>query len=249
MIKGSQQLSMAESRQTQSQTTTPGAKLIACENCDLLQQEISFSERNDAHCVRCDALLYRGPRVKLDAMLALVIGSAVLLVISNLFPIAVLSAEGAYRSTTLFGAVLALYDQSRPFVAVLVLLTAILIPALELSALLYMLLPLHFGHIPKDLPITFRFLLAVHPWSMMEVFMLGILVTLVKLSDLATVVPGISVWAFAGLIILFSGISASFSIRDFWQWVEEASQKKFHSESGFGAAIGRKTDRPASGLK
>ncbi|SNS52900.1 paraquat-inducible protein A [Noviherbaspirillum humi] len=198
--------------------------MIACRHCDLLQAEVPLQRDSDAHCVRCGALLYRGAGKRLEWMLALTLGSAVLLVVSNLFPIAELQVQGAYNSTTLAGTVVALADQGRPLVAVLVLLTTILIPALELVALLYMLVPLRLGRVTLDLPLAFRLLLMLHPWSMMEVFLLAILVTLVKLADIATIVPGISLWSFAALIVLFTGISATFSVRDFWTWVAERGQ-------------------------
>jgi len=196
--------------------------MIACRHCDLLQQEIALPAHSDARCIRCRAMLYRGRRTTPDVMLALALGSAALLIVSNLFPIAAIAAEGFHSSTTLYGTVLALYGQGKPLVAALVLTTAILIPALELALLLYLLLPLRAGLAPPGLPVAFRFLRAAHPWSMMEVFLLGILVTLVKLAGLATVVPGVALWAFVGLIGLFTAISASFSVRDFWSWAEAA---------------------------
>jgi len=196
--------------------------MIACDQCDLVQQEVEISRHTDAHCIRCNAVLYRGSRTRLDVMIALTIASGLMYVVSNLFPIAALAAQGIYNSTTLIGTVLALYDQGRPLIAALVLMTTILVPGLELAVLLYMLIPLRLGRIPAGLPAAFRFLLAAHPWSMMEVYMLGILVTLIKLADLASIVPGISLWAFVGLIVLFSALSAAFSVRDFWRWVENA---------------------------
>jgi paraquat-inducible protein A len=166
--------------------------------------------------------LYRGPRTSLDIMLALTLAAGALLIFSNIFPIALLAAQGFGSSTTLFGTVVALYEQGRPLVAALVLATTIVIPGLELTALLYLLLPLYAGMVPPGLALAFRFLLAAHPWSMMEVFMLGVLVTLIKLADLASVVPGISLWAFIGLIATFTALSAEFSVRDFWRWVAQA---------------------------
>lgn len=195
------------------------AVLVACRHCDLLQWEVALPQHGSAHCMRCHSLLYRGPRSSLNFMLAMSGASAILLMVSNLYPIASLAAQGINTSTTLYGTAVALYDQGKPFVAALVWVTTILIPALELAALLYMLLPLRFGVVPRGFPVVFRALLALHPWSMMEVFMLGVLITLVKLADLATVVPGISLWAFVGLIGLFASISASFSVRDLWGWV------------------------------
>src|SRR6185312_9512263 len=98
----------------------------------------------------------------------------------------------------------------------LILATIILIPAFDICAMLYLLLPLRYGRLLPGMPMIFRMRLAACSWSMMEVFMLGVLVTLIKLSDVAKIVPGISLWAFAGLVILFSAINASFSVRDFW---------------------------------
>lgn len=198
---------------------------IACEQCDLLQREIPLARRSDAHCPRCDALLYRGSHAKLNTMIALALGCAILFLLTNLFPIAFLSAQGIDVSTTLFGATLVLVEQGRPAVAMMVFMTTILVPAMELSALLYMLLPLRFGRPPAGVSAAFRIMLAAQPWGMLEVLLLGLLVTLVKLDELASVVPGMAFWAFCGFIILFSWLTASFSSRDFWQWVEEAQNQ------------------------
>lgn len=159
-------------------------------------------------------------------MIALTLGCAIMFLVTNLFPIATLSTQGIAVSTTLFGSVQMLAEQGRPVVAVLMFVTTILVPALELSALLYMLLPLRFGRVPSGLSTAFRMLLAAHPWSMLEVFLLGLLVTLVKLSELATIVPGIAFWSFCGVIVLFSWLSASFSTRDLWRWAEEVEHAR-----------------------
>ena len=155
-------------------------------------------------------------------LIALASSGALLLLLSNLFPIASLAAQGIDRSTTLAGTALALDLQGRPLVALLVVVTTILVPSLQLALLLYTLVPLRLGRMPPGAARAFRLLVRLAPWSMMEVFLLGTLVTLVKLRDVATVVPGASLWAFAGLIVLFAGISTHFNARDFWGWVTAA---------------------------
>lgn len=212
---------MMQEHTTKTGDTASRRHWIACEQCDLLQREVDLSGRSDAHCLRCNAVLYRGSRARLDTMAALALGCAIMFVVTNLFPIAALSTQGITVSTTLFGSAQMLAEQGRPIVAVLMFVTTVLVPALELSALLYMLLPLRFGRVPPGLSAAFRMLLAAHPWGMLEVFLLGLLVTLVKLSELATIVPGIAFWSFCGVIVLFSWLSASFSTRDLWRWVEE----------------------------
>ena len=196
--------------------------LIACLYCDCLQREVILQRHSEARCVRCNVVLYRGGHSRLDTLIALAASGALLLLLSNLFPIASLAVQGIDRSTTLAGTALALDLQGRAPVALLVVGTTILVPALQLVVLLYTLVPLRLGRIPPGAARMFRLLVRLTPWSMMEVFLLGTLVTLVKLRDVATVVPGVSLWAFALLILLFAGISAQFNVRDFWGWVDNA---------------------------
>ena len=204
------------------------ARLIACRECDLLQHEVPLERHADAHCVRCNSVLYRGTRTGLNLMLSLMLACAVLLAVSNLFPIAVLEAQGAHVEATLFNTVLTVYEQGRELVAALVLLTTILLPALEIACMLYLLVPLWLGRPALNTALAFRLVLAIHPWSMMEIFLLGVLVTLVKLTDFATIIPGVSLWSFCALIAFFTMASSAFSTRDFWEWVEmcEAEQLK-----------------------
>lgn len=195
-------------------------RLIACRDCDLLQLEVPLERHADAHCVRCDSVLYRGTRTGINLMLSLMLACALLLVVSNLFPIAVLEAQGAHVEATLFSTVLTVYHQGEELVAALVLLTAILLPALEIACMLYLLIPLWLGRLAPNTALIFRLVLVIHPWIMMEIFLLGVLVTLVKLTDFATIIPGVSLWSFCVLIVFFTMASSAFSTRDFWEWVE-----------------------------
>ena len=90
-------------------------------------------------------------------------------------------------------------------------------PLVQLTLLLYVLLPVHLGRIPWRMAAAFRWLRHVQPWSMMEVFLVGILVAVTKLVDMATVVPGLALWAFALLILVLAGASASLDPEEVWQ--------------------------------
>jgi paraquat-inducible protein A len=196
------------------------SSLIACHECDLLQREIILPPDGIACCRRCGALLYRNTPDSLDRTLAYSLGAAVLFVTANLFPIVGLEAQGNRTSTTLFGTVRTLHDQDMTSVAVLVFVTAILMPALEIGAMLYMLAPLKLGWVPSGLPATFRLVQTVRPWGMVEVFMLGTLVSLAKLAHIASVVPGIALGSFALLMFLLAAAAASFDPRDVWTRME-----------------------------
>jgi paraquat-inducible protein A len=198
------------------------APLIACHECDLLQREASLAPGGTARCARCGAVLYRNKPDGLDRTLAYALGAAVLFVVANAFPIVGLEAQGFRSSTTLLGTVQALHKDDMTSVAALVFVTTILMPAVQIGALLYMLLPLKLGRVPQGLPAVFRLVHAVRPWGMVEVFMLGTLVALTKLAALASVVPGIALWSFGALMFLVAAAAASFDSRALWARVEAA---------------------------
>ena len=198
------------------------ASLIACHECDLLQREAPLPARGIARCARCGAVLYRDKPDGLDRTLAYSLGAAVLFVVANAFPIVGLEAQGQRTSTTLLGTVQTLYDEDMRLVAGLVFVTTFLMPALEIGALIYMLLPLKLGRVPHGLPAVFRLVHAVRPWGMVEVFMLGTLVSLAKLAHLAHVVPGVALWSFGALMFLVAAAASSFDSRALWARVEAA---------------------------
>ena len=92
-------------------------------------------------------------------------------------------------------------------------------PGLQLSGLLYVLLPLKCNRMAPQVAPVFRFVLLLQPWSMMEVFMLGILVSVFKLGKMATIVPGLALWSFALLILVLAGAAASLDPRVVWDRV------------------------------
>lgn len=189
---------------------------IACRECDLLQHEVSLPPRGVALCRRCGAELYRNTSNGLDRTLAFTLCGAMLYCLANFFPLIGLELQGNRNTTTLYGAVCALYEQKLEPVAVLVFGTTILVPGIELIGMLYILLPLRIGIIARGFPLVFRLIQAVHPWGMVEVFMLGVLVSVVKLSHFATVMPGIALWSFAGLMLMFAAVAHTFNPRDVW---------------------------------
>jgi paraquat-inducible protein A len=105
----------------------------------------------------------------------------------------------------------------------LVFLTAVLAPGMQLALLAYVLLPLHLDRTPWNFHLALRLLRRVQPWSMMEVFLIGILVALVKLGDMAEIVPGLAIWSFAVLIVVLAGATVSLDTRAIWQRVPLAS--------------------------
>ena len=193
------------------------APLIACPECDLLQYETPLPRGRFACCHRCGIALYRRTSGSIDRTLALALAAVVLMFIANVWPIASIETKSGERiETTLLGAVDTLYNQERQVVAALVFVTTILAPAIELAAMLYMLVPLRLGIVPQQLSLAFRLAPVAREWGLIDVFMLGVVVSLIKLGNLAVVVLGTALWSFGALILLLTAIGALFNPRELW---------------------------------
>ena len=194
----------------------PAGRLIACHECDLLQREVALSPGGAARCARCGVTLYRRPKHEIDHTLAWSLAAAVLFVVANSFPVVTLDISGQRTSATLWGAVRTLHDQEMSAVAALVLGTAIVAPGAAIAGMLYLLAPLRLGRIAPGFALLLRVVDHASPWGMIEVFMLGIIVSLVKLAHLASVIPGIGLWGFGALMLISIAAAASYDPHDLW---------------------------------
>ena len=193
---------------------------IACDECDLLEEVPHLKEKARARCRRCGALIYQRHVRSIERTLALTIAGILLLGTANAYPFLGFELEGNVIQTTLLGGIDLLYENDKFAIAAVVFVTAILAPVLQLTAGLYVFLPLYLNRRPWDLNVVFRWIQRLQPWAMIEVFMLGILVSMVKLSQMATIVPGIALWAFALLIIVLAAASAVMDPEEVWRRLE-----------------------------
>ena len=190
--------------------------VIACHECDLLQREIALPPGRVARCGRCGAELYRSAHKSVDHTLAFILAAAVLLIVANAYPIVGLQIQGKQNATSLFSAVHDLWNQEMQPIALLVFLTTFMVPAVEIAVMLYLLLSLKLGRVPAGFTVIMRILQGANPWGMVEVFILGVIVALVKLTHYGSVVPGLALWSFGVLTLLLAAAAASFDIRDVW---------------------------------
>ena len=190
------------------------APLIACPECDLLQREPPLSVRGRVHCARCGAFLYRQVPGGMQRAVAYAAAAAIVLVIANISVMVGLEAQGTRTSTTLLGTVLSLRAQDLASVSVLVLTTALVMPALEIGLTFYLLALLRFSRRPRCYPMTLSLLQAARRWSMIEVLVVGALAALARLASLARIEIGPGLWAFGALMALMAMIPNAFDLRE-----------------------------------
>ena len=196
-----------------------GMSLIACHECDALQR-MPDAPGGAVACHRCGARLHRLGPYDISLALALAVTALILFVIANVYPMVVLEVQGNRITTTLLHAVRELWREDVQLVAALVFVTVIVVPATQIAAMLYVLLPLQFGAVPPFVEFPLRLFQVIKPWGMVEVFILGILVSLVKLAHMAHVVTGVALWAFAVLVVVFASLGNAFDPIRLWTRIE-----------------------------
>ena len=228
--------------------------LIACHACDGAHRIVPVPEGGKALCGRCGTLLYRNLPRSLDHSAALYVAALVLFVMANAFPFVALKFGDRVEQTILISGAFALQKAGMPELGLLVVLTSVVFPFLTICGMLYLLLPLRFGYRPKGMAPVWRMVRAITPWSLIGVFMLGLLVSIVKLQDLATVIPGIAFFAFIGLLVISAAAVASFDPAVLWPRMGPRTDK---SPEGSAAEMGYATchtcdllvERPAPGQR
>lgn len=178
--------------------------LIACHECDQVHQLPATIPEAKALCRRCGGLLFRTVRNARARALALNLSAMLLLIMVNSLPFLSLKLSGRLEETLLLSGAWALVEDGQWELGLVVALTSAIFPFLTISAWLYMLVPLNLGYRPPGLGWVFRWTNRLTPWSLIGVFMLGVLVAIVKLADLAEVVPGVGLFAFVILLIVIS---------------------------------------------
>jgi len=207
-----------------NQAVADGA-VVACRECDLIQRLPELADGAAAHCPRCDKELRRRQVDALDRMLALPLAAAVLYVVANTVPMLGLSAVGHRASTTVLGGARQLWNDGRETVALLVLLTTVVAPALQIGFMLIIGLAVRRARIPRWVGTLVRHHPRAATWSMLEVMMLGVLVALVKIADYATVIPGLAMYALAALVVLLAMMQRAFDPQLVWNRIEWAEAR------------------------
>jgi len=195
-------------------------ELTACPDCDLVQQIPMLAPGDSARCNRCGKLLWHNQPDSINRTLALTLAAAVVFLVANLVPLLGLSAAGREASTTIIGGVQVMWREGRPLVAMTVLFTAVIAPALDILFMLTLLLAAMHSPVPRWAGLLLRYSSIIRPWRMVEVMLLGILVALIKIAELARVIPGTALWAVGALMILLAAMTSNFDPKQIWRRVE-----------------------------
>jgi paraquat-inducible protein A len=211
------------------------ASTLACPDCDLLQHVPPLPRGAKACCTRCGHVLATRPPGPRDLPLALSAAAAICFFIANFMPLMDLSAVGRTTTTTIAGGAYQMWIEGEPLVGALIGFCAIVAPGSFIAFMLTLLIAARQTPPPHWVGEMLRWAHHFQMWSMLEVMMLGIMVALIKISEVAAVETGVGMYAVFALMVLIPSILVTFDARELWarvDWVEPRAPRKLPPRVG-----------------
>lgn len=207
----------------------PSSPAVACAECDLVQRLPPLAPGESGRCARCGRMLATRPSAPEDLPLALTCTALVAYIVANLMPMMSLSVVGRFATTTILGGAIEMWMEGQMATAVLVAFCAVLAPGMYLLFMLTLLLAVRRSPVSAWAGEMLRWVGHMQVWSMSEVMMLGVLVALVKIAELATVTPGVGMYAFGAVVMLTPAIMVTFDSPAVWAhvtWVADEARRR-----------------------
>ena len=198
---------------------------IECTDCGLLQRRVPLAPNQSAHCAVCDARLYREKPHGVEVALALTCAALLLLAIANLTVFMTFEFEGRSQSSRILSGVVGLFREGYGPLGALILFASVVVPVLHLAGMLFVLVPVHLGRSPRYLGPLFRRLQSLRTWSMLEVYLLGTFVAVIKLGQLASIELATAFYAYMILIVVVTAAYDALDARRVWSSVRFVGQE------------------------
>ncbi len=217
---------MSDSPPEPSLSSLPLEQLIACHECDLLMRKPVLQDGESAECPRCGYELFSHRHRVVRRSMALVLTALLLYVPANFLPIMQLNLLGQTSQDTVWSGVVGLYESGMQGIAVVVFLCSMVVPLLKLLCQLLVLLSIRMDFARSYGLLLYRIYHHMREWGMLEVYLMGILVAMVKLMDLADLSLGLGLFCFIALLLVQVWLEVTMAPHQIW---EALSGENFHA--------------------
>ena len=206
-----------------SAPTAVNAALVSCHSCHLLCKPASLFKRAHAVCPRCGATLHSRKPNSIARTWALVVAAFIFYIPANVLPITRVISFGKAQSDTIMSGVIYFVKSGSWPIALVIFVASVFVPVLKLILLTYLLISVQRKSQwrPKDRTRLYRITEAVGRWSMVDIYVVTLLVALVKLGALATIEAGPGAIFFACVVIITIFAAMSFDPRLIWDTQEQ----------------------------
>jgi paraquat-inducible protein A len=208
-------MSSAAMRSARAPATLP--QLRECPGCGLVQMVPALTPGNSAQCARCPTILRRASAHRLDHILALTVAALVLLAVMCASTLMSVQTAGIRHAADLFSGPEELVRQNMAPLAAVVLFVTVLAPFVRLLGTLYVLIRAHERTPPRHLRLIFALAERLRPWSMIEVFVLGVFVAYTKLGGLVEIGLRTGVWALLALTFVLVWVDSALDREKVWE--------------------------------
>ena len=188
-----------------SDNATP--QRLSCHHCGVAYRRPELSPGEWATCIRCGSTLETYASFSAAAWLAVLIATVITFTLANAFPVATLFVQGAGQAASFIDAVVVTWQEGYPEVAVITFAAGFFLPACQLGLLIWIFGAMAFGRLPLFFESIVHWIDRLKPWCMIPVFLMGVLVAVVKLAGLASLKPGIGLFATAITAVLITALS------------------------------------------
>ena len=197
------------------------AGLLNCHICGQLSQAPAGG--GFLRCPRCRAPLHMRKPASLATTWALVIAAAILYIPANLLPMMYTSSLFGSQADTIMSGVVYFWTSGSWYLALIIFFASILVPLLKMAVLLFLLVSVQMrSHWqPVQRARLYRLVEVIGRWSMLDVYVVAMIVSLVQLKALATILPGPGAMAFGAVVVLTIFAAMAFDPRLIWDPLEE----------------------------
>lgn len=199
--------------------------LVGCRTCALVSR---LGPGDAGRCSRCGTRLHFRKPGSIGLTWALLIAAMALYVPANTLPIMATSSLFGSQQDTIMSGVLFLWEDGSWYLALIVFVASILVPLAKMIGLVMLLIAAQVGAYsrPMDRARLYRQLEAIGRWSMLDIYVVALLATVVQLTALATVTPGPGALAFGAVVVLTMAATSSFDPRLLWDAAEEPDEQR-----------------------
>jgi len=195
--------------------------IVCCHECDELVAIHHPYREGRFKCPQCGSLLFRHKAGMIEKMYALSISALILFGVTNYFPFLSFEVAGNISHANFFTSVLYLSKEGEYLLSLAILMTTIVIPLLRIVLFVVLFAPLYHRHIPSYATNVLKILEYSTPWGMLDVFLIGVLVSLVKLVKMGSIIAGTSVWAFGVLVFVLAYMQVVYNPHQIWDLIDK----------------------------
>ena len=188
-----------------------------CHECDEICKISNPNRYGRYRCPKCGSKLYANTPGMIEKIYAYNIAALMLFVVTNYFPFLSFHVAGSVSHATFTTSIIYLFREGQWMVGSAILITTILVPFSRIILYLMLFGPLYHGYLPPYAVQMLKLLERLLPWGMLDVFLVGVLVSIVKLVKMGTIIPGTSLWAFMIMVFIMAAAQAIFDPHQIWE--------------------------------